>query len=328
MRINISRLLLAVAWAGTRASAAGPIPADCDRACLEGVLDQYLAAVVAHDPQRLPLAADVRYTENDQRLDIGDGFWQTASGAGHYRHVFADPVTQQVGFMGSMLENGNLLLMTARLRIQLGRITEIETTYYRQGGGGPSGIQELDQLGKPEALWFEPIPPAQRVSRNQLIATANAYFAGLERNDGKGTYPFAEDCNRIENGFATTNNPRPNVTGFDAFALGCKAQFESGFYAVVTRIHHRRYPLVDEERGVVWAYAIFDHAGTVPKVKLTDGREVDMKLFSRPSSIEVTEAFRIENGKIRRVEMIGSSVPYHLNPAWEGGLSDKGMGER
>lgn len=56
---------------------------------------------------------------------------------------------------------------------------------------------------------------------------------------------------------------------------------------------------------------------------LTDGREVSMKGFNRPSSIEVTEAFRIENGKIRRVEMVGSSVPYHFNPGWPGGLSDR-----
>jgi hypothetical protein len=103
-------------------------------------------------------------------------------------------------------------------------------------------------------------------------------------------------------------------------AIGCRAQFESGTYAIVNRIHHRRYPLVDEERGVVWANCVFDMSGTVREIKLTNGETVDMKNFSRPSSIEVTEAFRIENGKIRRVEMIGSSVPYHLNPAW-GGVS-------
>jgi len=34
----------------------------------------------------------------------------------------------------------------------------------------------------------------------------------------------------------------------------------------------------------------------------------------------VTEAFLIENGKIRRVEMVGPSVLYHLNSPW-GGLS-------
>jgi hypothetical protein len=303
--------------------AAGPIPADCNRSCLEGLVDEYLAAVVAHDPKRLPLASDVKYTENDQVLDIGDGFWGTASGIGNYRHVFADPVEGQAAFMGTMREDDHLLLMTLRLKVQFGKITEVETTYFRQGGGGPNNIPALDQSGRPEALWLEPIPAAQRVSRQQLIATANMYFNGLQNNDGKGVYPFSDDCNRIENGIATTNNATLGSAsnGFNAMALGCKAQFESGYYAIVNRIHHRRFWLVDEERGVVWAYCVFDMGGTVKSIKLTNGATVQMKGFNRPSSIEVTEAFRIENGKIRRVEMAGSSVPYHLNPAWQGGVN-------
>lgn len=40
-----------------------------------------------------------------------------------------------------------------------------------------------------------------------------------------------------------------------------------------------------------------------------------------PSSILVTEAFLIENSKIRRVEMVGKSTPYHTNSPWPGNLS-------
>ena len=35
-------------------------------------------------------------------------------------------------------------------------------------------------------------------------------------------------------------------------------------------------------------------------------RPYEFKGFNRPSSILVTEAFLIENGKIRRVEMVGT----------------------
>ena len=35
----------------------------------------------------------------------------------------------------------------------------------------------------------------------------------------------------------------------------------------------------------------------------------------------VSEAFLIENGKIRRVEMVGTSAAYHANSPWPGGLS-------
>src|SRR5580765_8173736 len=116
----------------------GPIPLNCNRACLEGLVDQYLAAVVAHDPKRLPLSADVKYTENDQVLDVGDGFWNTATEIGNYKHYFADPLTSQAAWMGTMKEGRGQLIMALRLRVQLGRITEIETSYFKAGGGGPN----------------------------------------------------------------------------------------------------------------------------------------------------------------------------------------------
>ena len=312
-------------------AATGPIPLNCNRACLEDVVNQYLAALAAHDPKRLPLSADVTYTENDQRMEVGDGFWKTAEGPGNYKHYFADPEIGQVVFMGTMREAGAALLMSLRLRLELGRITEIESIYYRQGGGGPSGIADLDKPGyKPEDLWFKSIPPQQRLSRQEMIAIADGYFSGLEKNDGKGvngtgTYPFTNDCDRIENGAHTTNVPRPAnepPEAINGFALDCMSQFKLGYYFVVQSIHHRRYPVVDAERGVVWSHAVFDQ-GTVNSGTLSDGRKYTFRGFNRPSSILVTEAFLIENGKIRRVEMIGPSVPYHLNSPWPGGLSGK-----
>ncbi len=309
----------------------GPIPLNCNRACLEGVMDQYLAALVAHDPKRAPLSADAVYTENDQIMDIGDGFWKTVQGPGNYKHIFADPEFGQVAMMGTMREAGTALLMSLRLRIELGRITEIESVYYRQGGGGPSGIPTLDAPGyKPEDMWFKSIPAAQRPTRQEMIAVADGYFTGLQKNDGKGingtgTYPFTNDCHRIENGAPTTNVPRPPNEPPDTingFAMDCLSQFKLGYYFVVQNIHHRRYPLVDNERGVVWSHAVFDQ-GTVNEGVLSDGRKYAFKGFNRPSSILVNEAFLIENGKIRRVEMIGPSSTYHLSAGWPGGLSGR-----
>ena len=292
--------------------------------------DQYLAALTAHDPQRLPLSQDVRYTENDQLVDIGDGFWKTNQGPGNYKHVFADPGAGQVAFMGTMREAGAPMLMSLRLRLELGRITEIESVYYRPGNGGPSGIDSLDKPGyKPEDIWFKTIAPLQRLSRQEMVAVADAYFSGLEKNDGKGvngtgTYPFTGDCHRVENGAATTNVPRPANEppgAINGFALDCMAQFKLGYYFVVQNIHHRRYPLIDAERGIVWAHATFDQ-GTVNEGVLSDGRKYAFKGFNRPSSLLVTEAFLIENAKIRRVEMIGPAVQYHTSSPW-GGLSGR-----
>ena len=317
----------AVILAGHLGASTGPIPLNCNRTCLEGLVDQYLAAVVAHDPQRLPLSEDVVYTENNQVLKVGDGFWKTAAGIGNYKHVFADPEFGQVGFMGTMQEAGAPLLMSLRLRIELGRITEIESIYFRPGGGGPNNIAAMDQSGKAEDIWFKSIPPAQRLSRQEMIAIADGYFTGLQKNDGKGiqgtgTYPFTPDCHRIENGAPTTNVPRPaNETPgtLNLFSMDCLSQFKMGLYYVVQSIHHRRYPLVDAERGVVWAHSVFDQ-GTVNEGTLSDGTKHRYPGFNRPGSILVSEAFLIENGKIRRVEMVGPAATYHMNSPW-GGLS-------
>ena len=306
----------------------GPIPLNCNRACLENLVDQYLTAVVAHDPKRLPVSKDVMYTENDQAIELGDGFWKTAEGRGNYTHVFADPEFGQAAYMGTMREAGAPLLMSLRLRVELGRITEIESIYFRPGGGGPNNIADMDKPYKPEDFWFKSIPQAQRTSRQELIAVADGYFTGLQKNDGKGingtgTYPFTNDCHRIENGSPTTNVPRPANEPPDTvngFAMDCLSQFKLGYYFVVQNIHDRRYPVVDQERGIVWAHVVFDQ-GTVNSGVLSDGRPYTFRGFNRPSSILVTEEFLIENGKIRRVEMVGPSVLYHLNSPWPGGRS-------
>ncbi|HUA19848.1 MAG TPA: hypothetical protein VMB25_13955 [Bryobacteraceae bacterium] len=321
-------------FAGLLASAAsastGPIPLNCDRACLEDVVNQYLNALAAHDPSRLPLSADVKYTENDQLMQVGDGHWKTMEGVGNYRHVFADPEAGQVAVMGTMHEAGAPLLISVRLRIQLGRITEIESLYFLPGGPGPNNIPAMDKPGyKAEDIWFKSIPPSERPPRQQMIAIADAYFSGLEKNDGKGvngtgTYPFTNDCDRIENGAHTTNVARPPnepPNAINGFALDCLSQFKLGFYFVVQSIHHRRYPLVDAERGVVWAHSVFDQ-GTVNSGVLSDGRPFSFRGFNRPSSILVSEAFLIDHGKIRRVEMVGPGAFYHLNSPW-GGLSGR-----
>ena len=100
-----SMMLLALgARVTAQDSAPERVPADCGRSCLESLVDDYLTAVIAHDPSRLPLSGDVLYTENKQRVGIGDGFWRSATGRGRYSHYFADTVMSQAGWMGTMHE--------------------------------------------------------------------------------------------------------------------------------------------------------------------------------------------------------------------------------
>jgi hypothetical protein len=354
---------LTMYWTNRIEASTGPIPLNCNRACMEGVVNTYLTALVAKDPKQLPLSADVKFTENGQTLQIGDGFWKTVEGRGNYTHIFSDPEFGQVAYMGTMREAGQPLLMSLRLRLELGRITEIEHVFFRPGGGGPNNIADMDKPYVPEQMWFKSIPPAQRMSRQELIGVADGYFTSVQKNDGKGingtgTYPFTNDCHRIENGAPTTNvqpnptpapaagpratgqaagtpnppapqrgarggdvaaAPPPNQPNINANAMDCLSQFKLGYYFIVTSIHGRRYPVVDQERGIVYAHSVFDQ-GTVNTGVLSDGTPWTFRGFNRPSSILVTEAFLIEGGKIRRVEMVGTTAFYHFQSPW-GGLS-------
>ena len=292
----------------------------CTRACMERLADSFLKALAARNPQALPLAGTIRYTEMGQELALGDGLWGTASDVGNYRNVFADPQSGQIGLFATMKENGKPFVMGARLKLELGRITEIEVVLYRSGTGpawNDNGVLELDKSGKPKDFWTAAPPPGQRLSRQELVAAANSYFDSLQNNDGKKQYPFTDDCDRLENGVFTTNNPGTVRMGdVDIGGMGCREQFETGLYGVVTRIHHRRFPVVDEERQIVFALGVFDHAGTIHELTMPSGKKVSTGMFSKPSSILISEAFKMQGKLIQKVEAVGASVPYHMYPGW------------
>ena len=68
---------------------------DCDRNCLTNMITNYVDAIVAHDPLRLPLAGEVRYTEDSRKAELGKGLWQTVTRKGGFRQDYLD-VTKQI----------------------------------------------------------------------------------------------------------------------------------------------------------------------------------------------------------------------------------------
>ncbi|MBN1397217.1 MAG: hypothetical protein JXA06_04210 [Bacteroidetes bacterium] len=293
----------------------------CTRENLEKSVDRYLEAVIAHNPASIALANNAKFTENGQRLRIGDGLWNTASARGSYKLYIADPQSGQIGFFGTIRENNVPAILALRLKIKGDVIEEIESILARD----TAGALRLEGLAAPHRVFLESIPAGERAAREDLIKTANMYFTGLEKNDGKGIYPFTPDCNRLENGAQTTNNPSKTPASFDISAIGCKEQFESGFFRFVTRIRDRRFVVIDEERGLVFTFVFFDHAGNVHNVKLANGSAVPINVI-RPWTWEIAELFKVEKGLIRQVEAVACECPYGMNSgwsSWEDGLSDK-----
>ena len=93
-------LLITIAHSGWAQGGSGA----CDRACLESLVDKYLDAAIAHDPKQLPLARDVKFTENGVRLEVGDAHWKTVTGKGTYRLFVTDAEAGQVAFIGTIRE--------------------------------------------------------------------------------------------------------------------------------------------------------------------------------------------------------------------------------
>ena len=194
VRIRGSWVLLSWVLLGGIAAAQGGC---CDRDCLTGIAEQYLDALVAKDPSKLPLAnATVKFTENGQRLRLGDGFWNSVSGRGTYKIHLPDTTLNQVATIITMREANAPVILVTRLKVDDRRISEIETMVSRS----ENGAKGFEALGQPRAAFSRLTPQADRASRADLVRVANMYFSGMQLNDGKGQYPFAEDCDRIENG--------------------------------------------------------------------------------------------------------------------------------
>lgn len=304
LRVLAKRLAIVVGGLTALALASSPAfaaPKPCDRACLEALVGDYLTALAAHDPRKLPVSHDVRFVENGQALTFGQGSWASIDGLGTYRHIFADPQAGAAAAIATVKENGALVILDLVLQVANHRITGVETQVVRD----PIGAARYEALGAPEPLWLQAAPSADRVSRAVLTATADKYFQGMQRDDPKGDYSFFDpDCNRLEHAQQTTNvkttQPYGHVADVDFASMGCQAQFQTGFLGFVTAIRDRRFVVVDEERQAVFAFADLDHNGTVRVLHMSTGKdEVVPPYFNVPRTLQVGEAFRMRGARIQ-----------------------------
>jgi hypothetical protein len=274
------RLLVLAALALGSVTAYG---APCDRECLETALDQYLTALVKHDPAAAPLSVGFRQTENAVVRVAGTGLWQSATALGQLQRRYFDAVTEQAGYFGTIEEAAGPAIVTLRLKVEDRWISEAEWVINRKGdpGLGPLGGAQADAAfyDAEYLLAHAPaervVPKAERLSRANLVAIANSYFDGLSAHDGKVIIAHP-GCVRIENGRPTTQRPIPTGGETDCTSEGPMANL----FAVTAR----RCPVVDEEAGAVLSIALFQRK---------PGVAMRRNLLS--------EWFFVEQGKIRTI---------------------------
>jgi hypothetical protein len=316
---------LAFGAAPNTAPSGGAVAPPCDRTCMTGMVDRYLAALVRHDPSGLPLNRDVKFTENTARLKVGsEGLWIAASEPPTGFHIYVvDVGSGQVGFYGVMKERDKPLIIALRLKVANGQITEIEHVLARNLR--PDAVKNLATV-RPE--FITPLPSGNRLPRQQMVNIADSYFEAIEHANGK-LAPFADDCVRRENGGQTTHNAHPvpwpvplgSKQADDAMAyigtLSCSDQLDTHVMDFITRLWPRRHEIVDEELGIVFSFPMFQHRGGSGTVKIYNVPGTDsLPLGGSSSNMQAGELFKIDRGHIVAVEAMGASLPYGTKSGW------------
>lgn len=286
-------------------------PGACDRACLIDTANDYLAALVAHDPRAVKLAADLTFVENTERLQAGEGLWKTASAvpATFALHV-PDPVSGQTGFIGMMEESGKPIQLGLRLKVANGTIAEAEHLVVRSFNGNA-----LENLQAPRPGLLAEIPPAQRLPRELLLAIGMTYYDSIEQSSGDATL-FADDCERRENGMITAGGAG---TGFDGLPRqSCAAQMDSRVFTYIDSIDLRRVWIADPVTGLVFGLSQFRHSMKDKQITVIgrDGKPTTREISFNPFDLPAAHIFKIRDNRIHEIEALGFMMPYLSKSGW------------
>ena len=269
--------------------AAGRAPAaDCDRACLRGMITKYIDAVVAHDPSRLPLAADVRFTEDSKELKPGEGLWKTATRKGDFRQDYIDLKKQIAASHVELFEENAQVLYSVVLRVADQKITGIETLVDRIT---PNSRFKPDSLDKPLTGMSAPVPEGRRMPRDEMIRTAMFYPEGLRIGSFvNAKTPFAKEAYRVENGtfIAGEGCPRANCPAILTQKIIVHPDVKPSVAAV------------DEEEGIVLLWMNFG----------------DTNSYGPGNALVTFEAFKVWGGEIHAVNAFFRILPKETQRGW------------
>ena len=334
-RFSIAAVLVLVC-ASSGGAGAQSSGTSCDRACLLGIADTYLAALTAHDPSKAPLAPNARFTEQAQPLKVGEGLWRTVTqGPTAFKLPVADPVAGQIGVIVMLRANmprppGPALTAVApppdppgpaavqlalRLKVENRQITEAEHLIARITS--PNQLANLQTL-RPGLL--APVPARERSPRNLMLLIANSYYDAIVQSDGT-VAPFADDCGRRENGMHTAGAGRPaNAPPGPGGGppQGCAEQLTARAMSYIRSIDLRRVWIADEETGLAFGLTMFRHPMDERFVTLLnpDGTTTQRPMNFNPFDLEAAHIFKIRGGQIHEIEAMGFVLPLYSKNGW------------
>jgi hypothetical protein len=336
MKTIIAGLALSVA---TIAALPATAQSSCDRACLLKTADDYLAALVAHDAKKAPMAPNAKFTEQTKVLKVGEeGLWKSAiSTSTTFKLPVPDPVSGQIGVIVMMKAAGSAfpalpprgnepavdanapadIQLALRLKVVNKQITEAEHLIARI-----SAPNQLAALKTPRAAFMQSVPKAEREPRNILLLIGNSYYDALTQNNGE-LAPFANDCGRRENGMHTAGVGRPADAppppgGTNDLPTDCAGQLTSRAMSYINSIDLRRIWIADEERGLAFGLTMFRHPMEQKTITILrpDGTTSERPMNFNPFDLEAAHIFKISGGKIHEIEAMGFTLPLYSKNGW------------
>lgn len=285
-RFHFALILAALTLAPTSKAAT------CDRECLRGFVTQYLNAMIVHNPSALPVASNIRFTEDTVEMKLGASpLWTNASALRPYRLDILDVRQGVAASLAIVEESGMPVMLVLRLKIAGGKISEVETQVTRNRTEG--AIFDVDALKAPSGAMLWKPTEAERNSREEAIQIAEHYPHGLQA----GSFvtvdaPFADDAYRFENGRLMAG---PGCT----FLPGCE-HIKSQKIPKLSGLTYR-VAVVDEDLGIVLLRMDFGPGST-----RTAG-----------DTLMVWEAFKVYGGQIHGVEAFMKNMPSGTPSGWD-----------
>ncbi|KAK0741618.1 hypothetical protein B0T21DRAFT_432710 [Apiosordaria backusii] len=300
----------------------------CDRSCLNGAVEQVLKGMVDHKTgEGLPLARGAEYSENGRWIDIGDGLWRTLGsfskpgGVEDYAVNFTDTTTGTGGYWGEVMEFSVPGILSLRVKVQGGLISEIEANIVRSEFRGPS--VDTVSLGRPPIpVEYEGVPlgaidpifnkawttsggrAPPNLTAEALGVAVGVYFDGLQLHSSLGV-PFAagSNCVRRDNGLQSNRHCQDQLNGSGGFHPA------NGLFNQTTTVRDRRILVADPVKGIVTAVAMVDNPATgslpLPRERIV------------PGTYMVSHIFKFEGSSvIVRIETFIKWMPLGYKSAW------------
>lgn len=254
---------------------AAPRAQACSQACLVKVMADFKASVLAK--KTVELAKDAEVRENMEVTTVDKAAWKDVK-AVKSSAVISDAVTGNVVSRdGVEMSDGKAAYISTRLKVEAGRITEVEFS------------SDLARAN-PAYVWNLPpvltatVPESERMTREALDALAHRYFQTLtDHKPVVADYDEAR-CNRFHSGNQITNVSRNAVEGQGARTCVTANEGNKPWGPAL----EQRFPVIDVEHGIVLGITLLMYANQV---------------------MYVSEVFKVEGGRITHIDNIGLVKP-------------------